>query len=133
MVRRSTLGVKALAKARVASIRLVAVTPRVVESRAAGFHLDNLRWVPLSGRGPSLGAPGFPAKVRGFNNLWRAVRVALWLMNFKNKPYKASMWMLRLVILLWRTIYNVGQYRDDIVYLAPISYYGATNTLRAFL
>jgi hypothetical protein len=55
------------------------------------------------------------------------------MMNFKRKAYNASLWMLRLMILFWHTIYNVGQYRDDIVYLAPISYYGATNTLRAIL
>jgi hypothetical protein len=69
MVWQSTLGVKALVEAQVASSRLVAVTPRVVICRATGFHLDNLRRVPLSGRGPSPGVPGFPAKVRGFNKL----------------------------------------------------------------
>jgi hypothetical protein len=54
-------------------------------------------------------------------------------MNLKKRPYKAFMWVLRLIILFWRMIHNAGQYRDDIVNLAPISDCGATNTFRAFL
>jgi hypothetical protein len=54
-------------------------------------------------------------------------------MNLKKRPYKAFMWILRLIILFWRMIHNAGQYGDEIVNFAPISDCGATNTFWAFL